>query len=762
MIEIKKILIATVIFIVNISVLNATIYENSEDGTIDRWTISDNDPAGAVVSNIYDENIQSRVIELNGSSYANQYMIGDMPTEDGAWDERDKFNLLWDIKNSNGFLIDVILETQNGIRYIRYSDNESDLGLDGDTINHGLGYDSADGSWHSFNRNLELDLKEFESNNRLISVNGLMIRGDCRVDNIELINNIYNGDFITYEDGEDNNTNGWIVSDSEPSGATIENVFDSDSGSRVIELNGSTYENEYQFGGGWNNSQHFNLKWDMKTTQGFIVDIIVSSTDGDRYMRYTDNEKSEKGKEDDIIYHGLGYYPTDGTWHTFSRNLENDLKEIEPNNQLISIEGFLIRGNCRLDNIELFKTQNKIYEDAEDNQSSRWSIYLGSEDANISNIYDIDKKSRVISMEGNGYENQYIIGGDSPSDIDAWGDTKHSNIRWSLKNSDGFIIYLTVNSQNGVRYLRYSDNDFAQKGIDGSEIYYGLGYGSSDGKWHTFVRDIDADIKEFEPDNSLLSVEGFLLIGSARVDDLELFNILHPSPHQAGLTLTFDDHNVDGWFSMRDTYLEYGTKATFFLDDFHNLTTEQIDRLKTLEQDGHEIGCHTYSHEGIGRDYNYDTDRIDEYLQAQIIPALNNMKDAGFNPTSLAYPYGEHETSYDTAVREYFPYLRTTASDSGRELYELNEIYHKKGKQYNILAGDGIDNSYDNEIDEIREALLKARKEGEIITLYAHEVLDDPDNHYAISPEKIKLIVETAKDMGLKFYTFKESYLVGQ
>jgi peptidoglycan/xylan/chitin deacetylase (PgdA/CDA1 family) len=565
-----------------------------------------------------------------------------------------------------------------------------------------------------------------------------------------------------YEDAEDGTINRWIINDNDPAGAVVRNVYDETTHSRVIEVNGTTtYENQYQLGREWNNAEEFNIKWDMKTTEGFIIDIIVTSTGGERYLRYTDNEESHKGKDDDIIYHGLGYYPANGNWHTFRRNLVNDLNEFEPNNQIISIDTFLIRGNCRLDDIELFKNQNRVYEDAEDGQSSRWRIYLGSEEANISNIYDVERDSRVISLVGDGYENQYIIGGDGIDNEGAWGDT-HSNIKWSIKNSEGFIIYLTVNSQNGVRYIKYSDNDFSHRGINGDEIYYGLGYNASNGEWHTFIRDIDADIKEFEPNNRFISIDGFLVIGSAEIDDLELFNILHPSSHRAGVTLTFDDHDVDGWFSVRDIYLEYGAKVTFFLDEFHNLTPQEINKLKSMEEDGHEIGCHTYSHKGIGRDYNYDTSRIDEYLQSQIIPALNNMKNAGFNPTSLAYPYGEHEDSFDTAVRDYFPNLRITASDSSRTLSQLDEIYHKRGKYYNLLAGDGIDNSYDNEIDEIRDALLKARKEGEIITLYAHQVLYNSSNPYAISPEKLEMIVEIAKNLGLQFYTFKEAYLVGQ
>lgn len=564
-----------------------------------------------------------------------------------------------------------------------------------------------------------------------------------------------------YEDSEDNSTNRWIIIDNDPVGAMVHNIYDEERENRVIELNSSdSYDNQYQLGGEWNNTKEFNIKWNMKTTKGFIVDIVVSSTKGERYLRYTDNAKDNKGQDDDIIYHGVGYHSTNGKWNSFIRDLQKDLEEIESDNTILAINSFLIRSKCRIDDIELFANQTKVYEDAEDGESSRWSVYRGEDGATITNTYELQKDSRVISLQGDGYNNQYLIGGDGYNN-EGWHDSNHSNISWSMKNSGGFIIYLNVNTTEGFRYLRYSDNDFSEKGISDDVIYYGLGNGASDGEWHTFIRDIQADIKEFEPNNTLLSVEGLIVIGSICIDDLELFKILHPVSNRAGLTLTFDDHDVDSWFSMRDTYLEYGAKATFFLDKFHTLTTEDIDKLKTLEQDGHEIGCHTYSHKGIGRDYNYDTSKINEYIQEQIVPALDNMHNAGFNPTSLAYPYGEHEKSFDSAVRTYLPYLRITDSDSNRELYEFHEIYHNEKKHYKLLVGDGIDNSYDNEIDEIKIAFVKARKNSEIITLYAHVVDDDSSNPYAISPQKVKKIVEMAKEMGLKFYTFAESYQVG-
>jgi len=738
----------------------ATVYEDAEDSSIERWTITDNSPKKAKIKNVYDKDLNSKVIQLKGSGYKNEYTIGGSSFESAnAWHQKDKHHLSFLLKNKNGFIIDVVLKTNKGLRYIRYMDDDTDRGIDGEYTIIGLGYDAANNKWNEHKRDLLADLKKFDLTIEIIEVQGLSIRGNCKIDNIELVKSS-DKEFVIYEDAEDEKTDGWKIIENKASG-TVTNVLDKETNSRVIKLNGTdSYENKYGLTIG-NNGKNFNLKWDMKTKEGFIVDVLVMTTLGERLLRYRDEPEADKGIDGDTIFYGLGYFSTNGKWHTHNRNLQKDLSTFEPNNKILSVKAFLVSANCSLDNIELFSTPSKIYENAEDGKNSRWRVYSGPASAKIINKYDKELKSRVISLKGEGYRNLYIIGGDL-YDENGWNDTRHTHVKWSMKNSDGYVFTVLVKTKKGNRYIQYKDDAFAQSSRDGEDISYGLGYDSSDGKWHTHIRDIASDIKKSEADNELLSIEGISINSSVEIDNLELFKIHHPVDHSAGFVLTFDDNDVDGWFSMRDTYLEYGIKPTFFLSHFHNLKQSHIAKLKILELEGAEIGGHTYSHGGVGTDFDYNVDLIDQYLNEQIKPMVDNMKAAGFNPESFAYPYGEHQEDYDIAVRAYFPYLRTTVSSREQKLYKLNEIFHKKGKYYNILAGEGIDNSYGNEIDEIRRAFIKASKNGEIITLYAHLVLDDPDNPYAISPKKLKKVIQLSKELGLKSYTFKEAYLISK
>ena len=79
------------------------------------------------------------------------------------------------------------------------------------------------------------------------------------------------------------------------------------------------------------------------------------------------------------------------------------------------------------------------------------------------------------------------------------------DIEWSMKYSEGFIVYVAIQTAKGFRYLEYTPVDYNNLG-DGTYIHHGLGSAAMDGNWHTFIRDLRDDLKEAEPDNELQAV----------------------------------------------------------------------------------------------------------------------------------------------------------------------------------------------------------------------------------------------------------------
>ncbi|UOG92792.1 MAG: polysaccharide deacetylase family protein [Candidatus Thiothrix sulfatifontis] len=229
----------------------------------------------------------------------------------------------------------------------------------------------------------------------------------------------------------------------------------------------------------------------------------------------------------------------------------------------------------------------------------------------------------------------------------------------------------------------------------------------------------------------------------------------------AGIVLTFDDTSVDQWY---DFFAERNdVKATFFVSHWHTLSSPQIEKLRSLQNKGNEIGCHSYDHIPIHHaPYLSEPANAPLYLAQQVLPAIANMQAAGFYPQSFAYPNGRHNAAYDDALRPYLPYLRATTPNTGQSLSTLNELYHTSSSRYGFLSGDGIDSSYQHELPEITAAMQRAKDRGEILTLYAHRILPAGETHaYGTPASKLNAVIEQAKALGLRFYTFQEAYKVG-
>jgi len=82
-------------------------------------------------------------------------------------------------------------------------------------------------------------------------------------------------------------------------------------------------------------------------------------------------------------------------------------------------------------------------------------------------------------------------------------------------------VYIDVETTAGHRYIYYTPEDYDGLG-DGKYVHHGLGSDVIAGQWHTFVRDLQADLEEAQPGEEILEVNGFLIRGSGRVDDIEL------------------------------------------------------------------------------------------------------------------------------------------------------------------------------------------------------------------------------------------------
>ena len=378
------------------------------------------------------------------------------------------------------------------------------------------------------------------------------------------------------------NTDGWIVYDNSPVGATIESVNDDEKGN-VLKLTGDGLNNgyvvgyTYSKGSSWNDTSNRTIKWSMKYSEEFMIYVRVTTKFGYRYLYYTDSNRNYGEVNYDkphYIHNGLGATSNDGTWRTFSRDLSADLKRHQPTNEIISVDGLFVRGSGFIDDVELLSTNSEetndvMYEDAEDGKNTRWSVYTSRHEGTISNIEDTEKSSRVIELDGEGTKTGYILGAWNKEN--GWKNTINKEISWEMNYCENFVVYISVETELGHRFMTYSSlskKTFASnpnygqgKKVHGdyTYIHLGLNPNTKSCSWKTVSRNLEADLKRYEPNNSINSVNAFLVRGSGRFDTIKTFDLdgnvdeLNIAPVAISEAVTVDEDTINNEITLVGT-----------------------------------------------------------------------------------------------------------------------------------------------------------------------------------------------------------------
>ncbi|MCK4442360.1 MAG: hypothetical protein KAU90_10160, partial [Sulfurovaceae bacterium] len=162
---------------------NIIVYEDAEDNNIDRWAIFPNGSGKATITNIVDNDRNSRVISLQGAGKQDAYRL--RLADNHNWNDRKHSNMRWNMNFVENFTIYISVKTTKGQRYITYTPRDDNRGLKGNYILIGLGANSNNGTWQCITRDLESDISTVEADNHLISINSIIVRGSGRFDDIE-------------------------------------------------------------------------------------------------------------------------------------------------------------------------------------------------------------------------------------------------------------------------------------------------------------------------------------------------------------------------------------------------------------------------------------------------------------------------------------------------------------------------------------------------------------------------------------------------
>jgi len=87
------------------------------------------------------------------------------------------------------------------------------------------------------------------------------------------------------------------------------------------------------------------IEFKIKTNQHFVIIISVQTSCGIKEITYVSGEKETD------TYLGLGLKSIDNQWHTFSRDIKDDLQKLYPNERLKSINAMVVKGRISIRNI---------------------------------------------------------------------------------------------------------------------------------------------------------------------------------------------------------------------------------------------------------------------------------------------------------------------------------------------------------------------------------------------------------------------------
>ncbi len=136
-------------------------------------------------------------------------------------------------------------------------------------------------------------------------------------------------------------------------GSIIE-VYDNEKKSNVIEFSSQSNRDTYINGAkdgerAWNNRESKTIHWCFKYSENYVIIIALKTIKGYRNLIYTASDKNSKS------YIGLGSHTIEGEWVTVTRNLAEDLHRQDSTNKIISVNGFVIRGNGRITDVHMLK-----------------------------------------------------------------------------------------------------------------------------------------------------------------------------------------------------------------------------------------------------------------------------------------------------------------------------------------------------------------------------------------------------------------------
>jgi peptidoglycan/xylan/chitin deacetylase (PgdA/CDA1 family) len=202
-------------------------------------------------------------------------------------------------------------------------------------------------------------------------------------------------------------------------------------------------------------------------------------------------------------------------------------------------------------------------------------------------------------------------------------------------------------------------------------------------------------------------------------------------------SISFDDFPRSAWMEGRQILRRHGAKATYyaagrFCGQFEDgLEYYTADDLQQIRDAGHEIGCHTFSHEhGTGVN-SAALDMDSARNQAFVSDVLGD-----YRLTSFAYPYGDVSPRTKLLFSHRFSTCRGIRPGVNAGLVDLAQ-----------LKAIGLEHDWWDPALIESEVEAAVRRRGWII-FFTHDVSDSP-SEYGATPEMLDHALSCVRAVGI-------------
>lgn len=217
-------------------------------------------------------------------------------------------------------------------------------------------------------------------------------------------------------------------------------------------------------------------------------------------------------------------------------------------------------------------------------------------------------------------------------------------------------------------------------------------------------------------------------------------------PHQEGVvTITFDDCFASSYENGAAILNRHDVKATYYVSlglvggCKYDRPFFTEDNLQSCAAEGHEIGCHTFSHLDLGnaspQAIRHELDQNHREFEKRF-PQLKM--------TNFSFPSGSISRRAKRSVEPYFESARSIAKGVNSGRIDLNELLAVK--LYSHL----------NDLEQLKELIAENARTRSWLIFYTHDVDNDP-TEWGCRPDELEAIVETAVNSTNRVLTVREA-----